>query len=181
MSAIGTEPAPPRTAAARTAGPLLLGAACLLPGALLALLWLQQRFAPQLLKLPFVPFFDRLALFDRSPGLIAAHGLAALALLVTGAALAARRGFAPWLFAGLGWGGFLFTLAAAWPGDQVRSKVRFAMNVGRQKGSLPADATVLDLVPTEYLVLAALAFGVYVALLVLGTRHVLRNRAVYDR
>ncbi len=185
-----TPAAPPAAVtgpAARRRAPaaLVVGSASAVAGLALAALWLQQRIAPDLLHLPFVPFFDRLALFDRSPGLIAAHGLAALALLVAGGAILTRQRFAPYVFAACGWGGLLFTLLAVWPGPNIRDKVRLMLTIGRDRGAVPPNASLLDVVldrvPTAYVTLGTLAAALWLALLVVGTLHLFRNRGLYDR
>jgi hypothetical protein len=160
---------------------LVVGTASALAGFVLAVLWLQQRIAPALLKLPPVPFFDNFEKFDRSPGLIAAHGFVALALLVTGGAILTRMRFAPHVFAACGWGGLLFTAVAAWPGDNIRGKVNMLLTLGRDRGAIPEGASLFSLIPTPYVTWGGIAIAVWLLLLVLGTVHLFRNRPLYDR
>lgn len=160
---------------------LLVGVAAVAAGLLLGLVWLQQRFAPQLLALPPVPFFDALASFRQTPALMIAHGLTAVALLVTGGAILTRQSFAPLLFVVLGWGGLLFTALAAWPGDGLRRKVQLLLDIAKERGRLPRDATVWSVIPTEYFVYAGLFLVLWLIVLVLGTVHLLRRRDLYGR
>lgn len=160
---------------------VVVGSASVLFGAVLLLLWIQQRVAPQLLRLPPVPFFDRLALSDRMGALPVAQLVGALALLAAGFAVLGRRRLAPVLFTLLGWGGLAFTVVAVWPGDELRFKMRTAVNFAQKNGVAGTDATFWNLVPSRY----AWGIGVFAALwlglLVLGTVHLLRSRELYDR
>ncbi len=160
---------------------LVVGSASTICGTALLLAWLQQRIAPSLLRLPPVPFFDKLVPWDRLSAMSITQLAVAVALLVAGAAVLGRHRWAPLLFTLLGWGGLAFTVAAAWPGDGLRFKMRTAVTAAQKYGVAGSDATFWDLVPARY----AWGLGAFVvlwlALLLVGTVHLLRARDLYDR
>ncbi len=160
---------------------LVVGSASAFFGAVLLLVWVQQRVAPQLLRLPPVPFFDRLTLSDRMSALPVAQLVAALALLAAGFAVLGRRRLAPVLFTLLGWGGLIFTVAAVWPGEGLRFKMRTAVNFAQKNGAAGTDATFWDLVPSRYAWGAGAFAALWLGLLLAGTIHLLRSRDLYDR
>jgi hypothetical protein len=169
---------------------LVAGGASTLFGTVLFLLWIQQRVAPKLVALPPFPFFDRLVLWSRpmfgplgwnaNSTFVVLHLLAAGLLLVAGWALLTRQRLALPLFVLPGWGGFIVTLAALRPGDNMRFKLRTLMNMAQKSGA-PADASIWDMIPASVYVWGGLFFVLWVFLLVTGTVHLLRNREVYER
>ena len=149
-------------------------------GALLAL-WVQQRVAPRILRVPPIPFFDDLAAWDRISAMTITQLVCAVSLLVAGAAVLGRRRIAPPVFALLGWGGLFFTIAAAWPGDTLRFKMQTALNAAQRLGVVGPRATFWDLVPGKYVAWGVLLAAAWLGLLIAGTVHLVRARDAYDR
>lgn len=172
----------------------IVGFASLFVGALLALLWLAIRVKPDLAHgFAVLPFFDGpLRLFYERPYVatfssiservfpVAAHLVIALLLLGTGFLILRRRALAPLLFLVSGWGGFLFVVLAAWPGERLLSKMEFGLNAARHQGMVGPEGTLLDLVPTKFLVAGVGFFCIWVLLLVVGSVHLLRRRRDYN-
>jgi hypothetical protein len=158
-----------------------VGAASAFFGCVLLIVWLQQRAAPRLLRLPPAPFFDRLVAWDRLSAMSVAQVVAAVTLLAAGAAILGRHRFALPLFILTGWGGAIFTVAAIWPGDGLRFKMRTAVNAAQKYGSAASQTTFWDLVPSSYVIGAALFAALWFGLLVAGTAHLVRWRFAYSR
>ena len=171
-----TPQAPPRL----LVGKLVGGASCL-AGVIAAVSWLLIRFVPAIqAQVPPLPFFDSIRAW---------HGLAIGAtqlvvgalLIVVGWALLRRLRWAPLAFLLAGWGGLVFTVFAFWPGQTIRSNVRLLMAFQRKTGALPEDATFLDLIPPSVAAGVVVFVVVWLALLILGTVHVVRQRYEYKR
>ena len=157
-----------------------LVAVCCLVAALALLVELVLAFsAPSLAPLEIMPFFDRLRV-PTHPPLAATMGLACACLASTGVLLLRRSRRAPLAFLLLGWGGLVFTMAALWPRERLRFMMDLAVTNAQRQGALP-DTTFMDLVPPNALS-GTIAFAVvWLLLLVVGSVHVLRQRAEYVR
>lgn len=164
------EKEPPRWAGA------LVGGASALAGGLLFVLFVQQRLAPQMFRLPPFPFFDRFALWDRLSLFTGLHLLASLLLMGVAWAIFTRRRWASWAFVIPGWGGLFFLIAAVWPGEQIRFKMQTLLTMAQRSGRAGADATFWSLIPAPYLFGLIVFVGIWVGLLVFGTVHLLRCR-----
>jgi hypothetical protein len=139
--------------------------------------WDEAVFSPTLL----VPFFDGLEPWAGAPVRITELAFAGLAI-VTAILLFARRRLAPWAFVVGGWGTLLFTIAALWPGDRIKVTLRMLVTtVERSQGLPPGSTRWWDLVPTAAWTWAAIAVGLWLAILVLGSVHAVRRRRLYMR
>ncbi len=163
-----------------TAG-IIVGAASTFFGVILLVLWIQQRIAPKALRLPPFPFFDNLVLWDRFSPFVVAHLVAAICLLVAGVAILGRHRLALPLFALLGWGGLVFTIAAVWPGETIEFKMHTALEQAKRFGVVGSRATAWQLVPRSVYVIGGAFVVLWLALLVTGTVHLLRARDAYGR
>lgn len=161
---------------------VVVGWASAAAGGLLLLLWLQQRALPTLFAPPAVPFFDRLVPWREFGVFAVVHLAAALSLLAAGWAVLGARRFAPALFVLGGWGGTVFAFAALWPGDAVFFRLKTAALAARVPG---ADAVgrgeFWRLISGGRLFGCGLFVVVWLALLVVGTVHLLRDRDAYWR
>ncbi|UCF68339.1 MAG: hypothetical protein JSV80_03315 [Acidobacteriota bacterium] len=159
----------------------LIGATSLSVGVLLLLLRVAIVFQPALARrVPPLPFFDRLALVDRAPMTVVLL-VSALLLMVAGWSTLSRRRSAVPLFIAGGWGAVLFTGFAIWPGDDLRFRASSAVNWAKRSGTLPPDGTFWDLVPASVYIGVIVFALVWLALLLVGTIHLLRQRAHYRR
>ncbi|MBP7149011.1 MAG: hypothetical protein KBD01_15880 [Acidobacteria bacterium] len=154
-------------------------------GAVLVLTTLVALVVPAAARsLPPLPFFNRVWPLSRLPVALA---VASLGLLLVAAAWAvfSRRRLALPLFLVAGWGGLAFALLAAWPGSRVRDALNFALEVRKNQHALPKTATVWDLlrmeVPPGALAVAVAGLVFWIAVLGVGTVHLVRKRQAYTR
>lgn len=161
---------------------VVVGWSCAAAGGLLLLLWLQQRVLPSLFAPPAVPFFDRLVPWSEFGVFAVVHLAAALSLLAAGWAVLGGRRFAPALFVLGGWGGTAFAFAALWPGDAIFFRLKTAALAAHVPG---ADAVgrgeFWRLISGGRLFCGGLLVVAWLALLVVGTIHLLRDRDDYWR
>lgn len=150
----------------------LLGAAALAAGAVLCAFALAGQVPAISGRLPLVPFFDRLL----KPGhwlLLVTQAAAAALLAQSGWALRKAKSWSGWMFIGAGWGGLLFTLAALLPRRRLLGMAEFGRKALINKGQLPEEASLLDLVMTQVpgwaLAGTGLFLAVWIGLLVYGT------------
>jgi len=161
----------------------VVGIASLVSGSLLTLLWIGMRFSVRLVRtFAFIPFFDHKRRFDDF-GLLITHLVVALLLVGVGLLILQRRRWAVPAFLVCGWGGLLFSLVALWPGDQLRREMELGLKMAQRMGRAAPDATFYDLILQEVPPAAWAGLGafllVWLALLTVGTVHLLRQRRHY--
>lgn len=154
-----------------------LGFSIVLAGFAIAAGYTLARFVPDIVPLPFVPFFDRPRVWGSTPILLAA--LVAVALTVTtGMLILQRSRLAPHVFVLAGWGGLAFAIAALWPGRRIYFMMQTAVTQAERAGA-PPGTTIWDLIPATAYVAAALVAAAWLAALLVGTFHVILHRHLY--
>lgn len=152
----------------------ILGWAVFGIGLLELLLWLFMRATDVIqTALLMVPFFGNLDSPNRL-GFVILQLVTALMLLAGGWVLARgwRRG--PLLAAAATWGVTLLWGAAWFPTQGLKNEVNFLMSIGRNRGMIPQEATLWDLIPAGVIPALVICLLVWVVLLAASSVSALR-------